>query len=492
MDRSTRPAPMSGGRQADADTGSDAREPTSGGAERPSVIVVGAGFGGLAAAWYLALAGCPVTVFEARDRVGGRVYSLTDFAAGRIIEGGAELIGSNHPCWLFLARRFGLGLNVVTTDDLFTAQGLEAPLFLDGHRLSPAEIEQVDRETSQAEQDMNADAREIDAYRPWTAPRAREWDARSLEAWIAALEISPLGKAALAASFANNNGVPCEDQSYLANLALVKGGGGERFWTDTELLRCASGNQALATHLAREITASGGTVHLDRAVTAIAIDAGGVTVDTGAGTARADHLVLAIPPSTWDQVDISPAIPPEMHVQMGVNIKYLTTVRSRFWLEAGLAATSATDTFGMSWEGTDNQTELPGQDVELSVFAGGETAARALDAPDPAAWFTPRLEQLYPAYSVNAVASRFMAWPREPWTRAGYSCPRPGQVCTVGPFLREPYRERLWFAGEHACLAFFGFMEGALQSGVIAARGICARARIPPPLALPPQVEGAL
>lgn len=461
---------------------------SAGGPARPSVIVVGAGFGGLAAAWYLALAGCPVTVVEAQDRVGGRVWSLTDLAPGRIIEGGAELIGSNHPCWLFLARRFGLGLNAVTTDDLFAAQGLEAPLFLDGHRLTPDELARVDDEIGQAEQLMNTDAEGIDAYRPWTASRAQEWDALSLETWIAALDISPLGQAALTASFANNNGVPCKDQSYLANLALVKGGGGERFWTDTELFRCADGNQALATRLAGEIEANGGAISLDRPVTAVAVDAVGVTVTTKAGTTRADHLVLAIPPSTWDQVAISPAIPPDRRMQMGLNVKFLTTVETRFWLEEGLAATSATDSFGMSWEGTDNQTLLPGQGLEFSVFAGGETAARALDAPDPAAWFAPRIEQLYPAYSANARKSRFMAWPREPWTRAGYSCPRPGQVCTIGPFLNEPYHERLWFAGEHACLAFFGFMEGALQSGILAARQLCRQEGISPPLDdLPPR-----
>jgi monoamine oxidase len=42
----------------------------------------------------------------------------------------------------------------------------------------------------------------------------------------------------------------------------------------------------------------------------------------------------------------------------------------------------------------------------------------------------------------------------------------------VGPFLNRPFHERLVFAGEHCCLPFFGYMEGALQSGLAAASAI--------------------
>src|SRR5690606_10488883 len=71
------------------------------------VVVVGAGFGGLACAYELRSAGYDVTVVEARDRVGGRVLSFADFVPGRVVEGGGELIGSNHPTWVGYAERFG-------------------------------------------------------------------------------------------------------------------------------------------------------------------------------------------------------------------------------------------------------------------------------------------------------------------------------------------------------------------------------------------------
>jgi monoamine oxidase len=73
-----------------------------------SVIVIGAGFAGLAAAYELHSVGYEVTVLESRRRVGGRVKTLYDFIEGRVIEAGAELIGSNHHAWLSYKHRFHL------------------------------------------------------------------------------------------------------------------------------------------------------------------------------------------------------------------------------------------------------------------------------------------------------------------------------------------------------------------------------------------------
>src|ERR1700690_1261960 len=51
------------------------------------VIVVGAGFAGLTAAWLLSELKINVTVLEARDRVGGRVHSVKGLTPGRLVEG---------------------------------------------------------------------------------------------------------------------------------------------------------------------------------------------------------------------------------------------------------------------------------------------------------------------------------------------------------------------------------------------------------------------
>jgi len=71
--------------------------------------VVGAGFAGLAAADALAASGHDVTVFEARDRVGGRVHSKT-LDNGATIELGAEFILPGHDVLRATAQRLSLPL----------------------------------------------------------------------------------------------------------------------------------------------------------------------------------------------------------------------------------------------------------------------------------------------------------------------------------------------------------------------------------------------
>src|SRR5262245_23866769 len=81
------------------------------------VVVVGAGFAGLATAYELKHAGFDVSVIEARDRVSGRVLSFTDLVKDKVMEGGAELIGSNHPTWVAYKEKFSLEFLDVTEEE---------------------------------------------------------------------------------------------------------------------------------------------------------------------------------------------------------------------------------------------------------------------------------------------------------------------------------------------------------------------------------------
>ena len=75
----------------------------------PSAVVIGAGLAGLAAADELRRGGVEPIVLEARDRVGGRVWSQT-LDNGAVVEMGAEFILPGNTVVRALAERFGLGL----------------------------------------------------------------------------------------------------------------------------------------------------------------------------------------------------------------------------------------------------------------------------------------------------------------------------------------------------------------------------------------------
>jgi monoamine oxidase len=88
------------------------------------------------------------------------------------------------------------------------------------------------------------------------------------------------------------------------------------------------------------------------------------------------------------------------------------------------------------------------------------------------------VRQLKPVYSKVEKAyedGKFMDWPNDIWVKASYSFPAPGEVVRCGPLYRAGLMDRLHFAGEHTCYAFIGYMEGALQSGLEAARRLATR-----------------
>jgi monoamine oxidase len=430
------------------------------------VVVIGAGFSGLAAAYELSRAGYDVTVAEARNRVGGRVISFSDLVPGKNVEGGGELIGSNHPAWVGYAKQFGLEFLDITEEDL------EFPIVLNGKRLSGDESEALWEEMEKAFNTLVVDAAKVDADQPWTAPDAAALDRRTLASFISALDASPLCKTGLRAMMTADNGVITEWQSYLGNLAMVKGGGLEKYWSESEVYRCKGGNQQLARKLVAGIGAS--RVLTRTPVASIAVADRGVRVTLVNGKVlEADHAILTAPPPVWNKIAIDPALPPGLAPQMGTNVKCLIGVRGAFWRRGDLAPELLSDgPVNMTWHATDGQ---PGAGEGFTCFSGGPYADQCRE------WGAQRienylaaLEKVYRGIRPSYVRARFMDWPADPWVKASYSFPAPGQVTAQGPTLREGIG-RLHFAGEYASYAFIGFMEGALHSGAAVARRIAAR-----------------
>ena len=428
------------------------------------VVVIGAGFSGLAAAHELTRAGYDVTVVEARNRVGGRVISFSDIVPGKNVEGGGELIGSNHPTWMGYGKQFKLDFLDVGEEDA------EFPILLNGKRLTSDESEKLWEEMEAAFKPLLEDAAKIDADRPWTAANAAALDKRTLGSWIEGLSVSPLCKAGIDAMMTADNGVVTDWQSYLGNLAMWKGGGLEKYWTDSEVFRCRGGNQQLATKLVGAIGAA--KVMTRTPVRSVELTQSGARVLLATGkTLEADRVILTAPPSTWNRIAIDPALPLGLMPQMGTNVKFLMGLNGPFWRRAELAPDLLSDgPANMTWHATEGQ---KGAGEAMVAFSGGPSAEICRD------WGARRTEnylaELGKVYkgirgSFSGKA-RFMDWPGDAWSKASYSFPAPGQVTAQGPTLYDGLG-RLHFAGEYSSYAFMGFMEGALNSGAAVAKRI--------------------
>ena len=432
------------------------------------VVIIGGGFSGLAAAYELSRAGYIVTVVEARNRVGGRVLSFSDLVPGKNVEGGGELIGSNHSTWVAYAKQFKLEFLDVSEEDA------EAPIMLGGKRLSADAAEALWEELEAASNKLNADAAKVpDAFEPWRTPDAEALDRRTLKAWIDGIDASPLCKTGLDAMMTADNGVISEWQSYLGNLAMVKGGGLEKYWTESEVYRCKGGNQQLARRLA---TAVGSERVMTRMpVTQVQVNDKLARITLANGRVlEAEHVLLTAPPSVWNRIAFDPLLPLTLMPQMGSNIKCLIALKNRFWRNADLAPDSFTDgPLHMTWDGTDGQ---PGPGAALVAFSGGPAAEQTREwAPaSRIEQHVAALEKMYRGIRPAFVRARYMDWPGDAWTKGSYSFPAPGQVTSQGPTLRQGIG-RLHFAGEHSSYGFMGYMEGALESGAAAARRIAQR-----------------
>src|SRR5262249_45434270 len=141
------------------------------------VCVVGAGYAGLTAARRLTQAGKSVVVLEARDRIGGRIWThqLDD---GAPVDRGGAWLAPNHDAIFALAREGGVATykTHIAREHLLAGEGRLRRYRGLIPKISPAAV--LTLVLANAKLDRMARRVPIDA--PWTAKRAAEWDALSV------------------------------------------------------------------------------------------------------------------------------------------------------------------------------------------------------------------------------------------------------------------------------------------------------------------------
>jgi monoamine oxidase len=171
-------------------------------------------------------------------------------------------------------------------------------------------------------------------------------------------------------------------------------------------------------------------------------------------------------------------------VGYGDNAKVMAGFRARPWREAGWSGAFYTDLpFQLCWDNTRMQ---PGAAGGVTWFLGGEAGRAAAEgaAEDWAARFAAALDRILPGVAAqrNGTAARYH-WPTQRWARGSYVCFRPGQYSGFArPHMyveeedgrQDAVAGRLVFAGEHVSDAFQGYMNGAAQTGRLAARAVLA------------------
>jgi monoamine oxidase len=200
--------------------------------------------------------------------------------------------------------------------------------------------------------------------------------------------------------------------------------------------------------------------------------------DQAVREADADHVVLALPFTLLREVDLAQAgvRPRKMQaireLGMGRNTKLQLQFEERAWVaRGGNGETRVEGSYQVSWEVSRGQPGAPGI---LNFYSGGTTAARAGDGPaeERACDALADLERIHPgiaAYWNGRVIRN--AWNRRPWSRGSYSLLLPGQYTAFHGIEHLP-EGRIHFAGEQSSEAWYGYLNGAVESGLRAATAI--------------------
>ncbi len=392
------------------------------------VAVIGAGLAGLAAAEELARAGADLDVFEARDRVGGRVWSSR--FGDDTIEHGAEFILPGSTATTSAAQRLGLGL---------VRKGLRY-----GDR-DPVGAGAVSKAAIRA------------GVERLQAPSSAE---RTVDGALASADLPGAVRDAIRARIEVSCGYPASDLD-----ATVLREDGTAFG-DFDTHSIEGGNAQLAAALAERVGSD--RIHLESPVSALSWGAQGVQIASAHSVAVADCAVVAVPASVIDAITFEPLLPAAKEAvhravrygqaaKLFVGLKHpvrpsaTLSVPDRFWCWTQLRPDGGPASF-------------------VGAFAGTEAALGALGvASGPARWAS-TLAALRPELELDLDAITITIWPDDPWVRGAYSAPSASSPIDQTELVRPI--GRLAFAGEHTAGAHHATMEGALRSGVRAARDL--------------------
>jgi monoamine oxidase len=443
------------------------------------VCVVGAGYAGLTAALRLHQAGRSVVVLEARDRIGGRIWTqhLSD---GSPVDRGGAWLAPRHTAIFGLARDFGVPTYKTWVDGAHLLVEEGRMLRYKGliPKISPLAVATI--ALTQARLDWTSKRVPLDA--PWRAKRASEWDARSVAWWLERSGVRTsvardLFEMAVRGLFTGD----LDDTSYLHLLFLVRAHG-----SINTLFSIKGGAQenmmegGAALIGQRMADTLGDAVHLGAPARSVIQRQDHVEVNAPDVSVSARHAVVSVPPALALDISFDPLLPEDRRTLYtgavaGPESKTLVVYDDAFWRGEGFSGQSAHP--NSAAEVTLDASSPAGRPGVMASFTFGRVAERVARLGE-----SERRQAV-----IDALTARFgpkaaapvefieTAWWTEEWTR-GCSMAHfpPGLLTRYGSLLREPFGRVHW-AGTETSTRSHGAIDGAVLSGERAAAEILDR-----------------
>jgi monoamine oxidase len=419
-------------------------------------LVIGAGAAGLMAARELARAGKPVTILEARERCGGRIYELPAEQFGYPAEGGAEFVHGAAPVTTALLREARLSLAPLKGTRWSTRSG---SLSRDGVRFPHAD------RLRQALAGLKTDLPIAEFLNAHFADPQYDELRRSITRMI--------------------EGYDAADPNRASTFAL------RDEWMEDGLDqqgRIAKGHGALIAFLAAECRRHGAAIHFGAAVAAIEESGAGIVARRRDGTVHeGDAAILTVPLPLVREISLPPAARPKAaacgDIGYGNVVKILLRFANKWWADhdgrdlADLSFLFANAKVPTWW------TQHPaGYPVLTGWYAGpkADTVAQ-LSERELVDMGLASLAEIFAVplarITKQLVTSIAINWGNDPFARCAYSYATP-QTRRAQSALKQPDDGRVFFSGEALYAGpDMGTVEAALASGHETAQAILAAGR---------------
>jgi monoamine oxidase len=474
-------------------------------AKQGRIAIIGGGIAGLNAALTLQDAGIASTVYEASDRVGGRMHSDTTSWGGQVSEHCGELIDSGHKTILGLANRFN-----IPRVDLLGAEPLhstDTDYFFGSYYTDSQAQADFNAVWNNVKKDLNA-AGYPTLYRSHTQA-GWDLDHMSIYEWIETRvpggHATPMGRLLDVAYNIEYGNVTTEQSAlnivYLLGFSPVPGNFAI-FGASDERYHLVGGNETLPRAIFTALAE--GTVQLNTALTGIVRDAGNnnyvLTLRSGGSTTTEvfDRVIMAIPFSVLRTILTSDrayhaagfdnlkqtAI---SELGYGKNAKLHLQFKSRYWNTPGQWGIGNGNAYSdTGFQNTWDVTRAQGGDTGILVnYTGGGVPLASYngDSTDPrvarrfAQTFLGQIEPLFPGITQQWSGVATIDVPlTNPYLLGSYSYWKVGQYTKFSGYEKarqpDPTTGKCHFAGEHCSQDFQGYMEGGASEGARAANEI--------------------